>query len=203
MNFIYKRLTRKTDNKDNNEQNKQYLTYNDFRTSFLLLTIMSHLSNKDLKITEEDYNMLNITKIEELFDITAGFSLQPRSCPRNSVINNNGIQNSSEAASPFKKDCIFVTMFFLMCSSAFIRRIVHSQISKYLIPIFVSSAYTFLSRSTFVSNFFCQNSTLVLGVYAYLHSLCRCQKHPLTKMAVRYFERYISGHPGSRLVFFL
>ena len=68
MNFIYKRLTRKTDNKDNNEQNKQYLTYNDFRTSFLLLTIMSHLSNKDLKITEEDYNMLNITKIEELFD---------------------------------------------------------------------------------------------------------------------------------------
>ena len=71
MNFIYKRLTRKPENKDNNEQDydlKQYLTYNDFRISMLLLTIMTHLNNKELKITEDDYNLLNITKIEELFD---------------------------------------------------------------------------------------------------------------------------------------
>jgi hypothetical protein len=71
MNFIYKRLTRKSENKDNAEQDydqKQYLTYNDFRTSMLLLTIMTHLNNKELKITEDDYNLLNITKIEELFE---------------------------------------------------------------------------------------------------------------------------------------
>ena len=77
MNFIYKRLTRKfenKENKDNKENNdkdyeqKQYLTYNDFRTSFLLLTIMSHLNNKEIKITEDDYNILDISKIEELFE---------------------------------------------------------------------------------------------------------------------------------------
>ena len=68
MNFIYKRLTRKSENKDNNDQDKQYLTFNDFRTSFLLLTIMSHLNNKEIKITEDDYNSLDISKIEELFD---------------------------------------------------------------------------------------------------------------------------------------
>ena len=71
MNFIYKRLTRKAENKENNEQDyeqKQYLTYNDFRTSLLLLTIMTHLNSKELKITEDDYNLLNITKIEELFE---------------------------------------------------------------------------------------------------------------------------------------
>ena len=71
MNFIYKRLTRNIENKENNEKEfepKQYLTYNDFRTSLLLLTIMTHLNNKELKITEEDYNLLDISKIEELFD---------------------------------------------------------------------------------------------------------------------------------------
>ena len=77
MNFIYKRLTRKNESKDNkyNKENndkdyeqKQYLTYNDFRTSFLLLTIMTHLNSKEIKITEEDYNILDISKIEELFE---------------------------------------------------------------------------------------------------------------------------------------
>ena len=72
MNFIFNRLTRKTESKDNNEKNsdeqKQYLTYNDFRMSLLLLTIMTHLNNKDMKITEEDYNnILTVEKIEELF----------------------------------------------------------------------------------------------------------------------------------------
>ena len=75
MNFIYNRLTRKSELKDNNnnneknsEEQKQYLTYNDFRMSLLLLTIMTHLNNKDMKITEEDYNnILTVEKIEELF----------------------------------------------------------------------------------------------------------------------------------------
>ena len=71
MNFIYKRLTR-NENKENNneklEEQKQYLSYNDFKMSLLLLTIMTHLNNKDMKITEEDYNLLNIEKIEELFN---------------------------------------------------------------------------------------------------------------------------------------
>ena len=62
MNFIYKRLTR-NENKENNneklEEQKQYLSYNDFKMSLLLLTIMTHLNNKDMKITEEDYNLLN------------------------------------------------------------------------------------------------------------------------------------------------
>ena len=74
MNFIYNRLTRKTENKENNgeknsDEQKQYLTYNDFRISLLLLTIMSHTNNKDMKITEDDYNnILTVEKIEELFN---------------------------------------------------------------------------------------------------------------------------------------
>ena len=74
MNFIYNRLTRKTETKENNNNNtneknfEQYLTYNDFRMSLILLTIMAHLNNKDMKITEEDYNNnLTVEKIEELF----------------------------------------------------------------------------------------------------------------------------------------
>ena len=71
MNFIYKRFTRNFENKELKEkehEQKQYLTYNDFRTSILLLTIMTHMNNKELKITEDDYNLLEISKIEELFD---------------------------------------------------------------------------------------------------------------------------------------
>ena len=74
MNFIYNRLTRKTDIKENNneknsDEQKQYLTFNDFRMSLLLLTIMTHLNNKDMKITEDDYNnILTVEKIEELFE---------------------------------------------------------------------------------------------------------------------------------------
>ena len=74
MNFIYNRLTRKTENKENNgeknsDEQKQYLTYSDFRISLLLLTIMSHMNNKDMKITEDDYNnILTVEKIEELFN---------------------------------------------------------------------------------------------------------------------------------------
>ena len=74
MNFIYNRLIRKNEikenkNNNNNEKNsEQFLTYNDFRMSLLLLTIMTHLNNKDMKITEEDYNnILTVEKIEELF----------------------------------------------------------------------------------------------------------------------------------------
>ena len=72
MNFIYNRLTRKTEVKENNNNNEknfeQYLSYNDFRMSLILLTIMTHLNNKDMKITEEDYNnILTVEKIEELF----------------------------------------------------------------------------------------------------------------------------------------
>ena len=74
MNFIYNRLIRKNEIKENksnnnNEKNsEQFLTYNDFRMSLLLLTIMTHLNNKDMKITEEDYNnILTVEKIEELF----------------------------------------------------------------------------------------------------------------------------------------
>ena len=68
MNFIYNRLTRKPDSKENINNTEQYLTYNDFRMSLLLLTIMTHMNNKDMKITEEDYNnILTVEKIEELF----------------------------------------------------------------------------------------------------------------------------------------
>ena len=74
MNFIYNRLIRKNEIKENksnnnNEKNsEQFLTYNDFRMSLFLLTIMTHLNNKDMKITEEDYNnILTVEKIEELF----------------------------------------------------------------------------------------------------------------------------------------
>ena len=74
MNFIYNRLTRKTEKAENakeknSDEQKQYLTFSDFRLSLLLLTIMSHMNNKDMKITEEDYNnILTVEKIEELFD---------------------------------------------------------------------------------------------------------------------------------------
>ena len=74
MNFIYNRLTRKGDKTENNneknsDEQKQYLTYSDFKMSFLLLTIISHLNNKEMKITEDDYNnILTIEKIEELFN---------------------------------------------------------------------------------------------------------------------------------------
>ena len=74
MNFIYNRLTRKIDKSENNneknsDEQKQYLTFSDFKMSFLLLTIVSHMNNKEMKITEDDYNnILTIEKIEELFN---------------------------------------------------------------------------------------------------------------------------------------
>lgn len=52
------------------------------------------------------------------------------------------------------------------------------------------------SRLTVPSNLRCQNSELDLGVAANLQPGWRCQKHPCTKIAARYFGSTISGRPG-------
>ena len=77
--------------------------------------------------------------------------------------------------------------------------IVHSHTIKHLMPRFNNSAFTMVSRWTLSSNFFCQNSMRLLGIYAYLQPECRCQKQPLTKIAVLYLRRKISGCPGTDL----
>lgn len=52
------------------------------------------------------------------------------------------------------------------------------------------------SRATFRSNLLCQKPTLDLGVEALRHPACRCQKHPCTNSATRYFGNTTSGVPG-------
>jgi hypothetical protein len=54
----------------------------------------------------------------------------------------------------------------------------HSQTVITRQPSLLSALVVLRSRSTFWLNFFNQNSRLLLGVYAYLQSKCRCQKHP-------------------------
>ena len=47
------------------------------------------------------------------------------------------------------------------------------------------------------SIFACQNSVLLFGNTKYLHPSCPCQKHPFTKITVRYLRITMSGCPGS------
>ena len=53
-----------------------------------------------------------------------------------------------------------------------------------------------LSLRTFESNLLSQKFCRDLGVYAYGHFSCRCQKHPWTNITVLNRGRTISGLPG-------
>lgn len=57
-------------------------------------------------------------------------------------------------------------------------RIPHSQSSKTRQPCCNSSFLFLISRFTFCSNFERQNSSRELGLVAYLHPGCLCQKQP-------------------------
>lgn len=61
--------------------------------------------------------------------------------------------------------------------------IVHSQTMSCFIPCFCDPSAT-VSRLTLSSNFFYQNSTPNLGLYAYLQPRCLCQKQSCTNIAV-------------------
>ena len=63
-------------------------------------------------------------------------------------------------------------------------------------PHLASRRLIALSRSLFPSNFRRQNATLVLGIRFPRVHLCRCQKHPCTKMTLRRLLKTRSGHPG-------
>jgi hypothetical protein len=66
-------------------------------------------------------------------------------------------------------------------------------------PFAFRSSVDCVSRAMFRSNFSTQNSVLLFGVVAILHPLCRCQKHPWTKITVLYRVSTISGLPGRSL----
>jgi len=76
----------------------------------------------------------------------------------------------------------------------------HSHTVKTCQPADCNSLSFNLSRATVPENFSSQNSCLALGVYAYLHPSCRCQKHPCTKMTVLYFGNTMSGLPANLLL---
>ena len=73
----------------------------------------------------------------------------------------------------------------------------HSHSVMVCQPISLNSIRRFKSLSWFRLIFSCQNKVFVLGSTKYLQFWCPCQKHPLMKMAVRYFLRTMSGEPGS------
>lgn len=79
----------------------------------------------------------------------------------------------------------------------------HSHTVKTCQPADWSSAFFNLSRFTVPENFCNQNSCRDLGVYAYLHPSCRCQKQPCTKMTVLYFGSTMSGLPARVLLWVL
>ena len=89
----------------------------------------------------------------------------------------------------------------LSVSSAVDRFSSHSQTVMTFQPKAFKSSVFLWSRSTFRSIFGLQYSWFELG-HTNLGQLCLCQKHPLTKMAVRYLGSTISGHPGSFFTFF-
>jgi hypothetical protein len=54
-----------------------------------------------------------------------------------------------------------------------------------------------ITRSIFFSwSFPSHHSRRFVGVVQFLHRLCRCQKHPCTKITVLYFGRTMSGLRG-------
>ena len=78
MNFIFKRLSRLNNVKSNLEdkdikdkikfEQKQYLTFNDFKMSLLLILILSNMENDNVQIMKSDYENLNEKLIELLFE---------------------------------------------------------------------------------------------------------------------------------------
>ena len=78
MNFIFKRLSRlnnvksKLEDKDIKDkikfEQKQYLTFNDFKISLLLILILSNMENDNVQIMKSDYENLNEKLIELLFE---------------------------------------------------------------------------------------------------------------------------------------
>jgi len=88
-------------------------------------------------------------------------------------------------------------------------------------PMAANRFWSSISRSLFLRILFTQNSLFVFGILQHSESVsmyslpspfgeglgvrlpCPCQKHPFTKMHVRYFLSTRSGCPGSRLWFSL
>ena len=94
-----------------------------------------------------------------------------------------------------------VCSFFLEVSS-------HSHTVMQCQPMAARSCSSSISRSLFLLIFAIQKSRLALGslqhlVLSILSILiwCPCQKHPLTKIHVRYLRNTKSGCPGNRLWF--
>ncbi len=73
--------------------------------------------------------------------------------------------------------------------------IAHSHIKITCQPSCLSFSILLVSLAWFASILVFQNSGRVCGSRKYLQ-LCPCQKHPCTKITVRYLGRTISGFPG-------
>ena len=75
----------------------------------------------------------------------------------------------------------------------------HSQTTITRQPSSRSSLRTRSSRATLRANFASQNSRCASGIVAREQFLCRCQKHPFTKITVLCLFRTMSGVPGNDL----
>ena len=64
MNYIFKRLARKNENKGDN----LFITYDDFKISFLFLIIYSKLSEKGTKINQEEVNSITCDNLNNFFE---------------------------------------------------------------------------------------------------------------------------------------
>ena len=85
------------------------------------------------------------------------------------------------------------------CSATFgaaCLRSAHSQTVATRQPAWSKSWQLRRSRSVFASNFARQNSWRVVGVVAYWHPACRCQKQPCTKHTAPNRRNTRSGVPG-------
>ena len=87
----------------------------------------------------------------------------------------------------------------MLASGAEEHLISHSHTTSTDHPASSKAALLRISRSTLDSNFFAQKSPFVLGVVAYLHPGCRCQKQPCTNIQVINLGSTISGLPGRSL----
>lgn len=74
----------------------------------------------------------------------------------------------------------------------------HSHTVMQCHPMAASSCCTLLSRCLLRFILAAQKLTLLFGILKYLHPSCPCQKHPFTKMHVRYLRSTMSGCPGRR-----
>ena len=64
MNFTFKRIARKNENKGDT----LFITYDDFKISLLFLIIYSKLSDKGTKITQEEVNSINCDNVNQFFE---------------------------------------------------------------------------------------------------------------------------------------